>query len=269
VIRCYYDGNTAPYQTSGFDPMVSWLTALGIVVLIEDHTGASAQPYTGQALTYELAWYSALATTYKNNPYVWFGTFNEPGDGTNLPGIWTQEQAIYNAVRNTGSNSIVVLETPSGGNPGLIGTYGRGYDGSPPMTTSAVGMTNIVWDMHFYPWVPESILNNNTTDISQIQSVLVGSATGAYGIAACQTVKSSDGIVPVIIGEFGNSDSNQVEPDGAALCQAVGTYGVSFIAWAWNPDPSTIYDQLVNNNGDLSSPYGTLVASLIAAAARA
>jgi hypothetical protein len=249
--------------------MVGWLTALGIVVIIEDHTGISATPYTGQALTYELAWYSSLATTYKNNPYVWFGTFNEPGDGTNLPGIWVQEQAIYNAVRNTGSNAIVVLEEPSGGNPGLVGSHGEGYDGSPPMTTSAAGMTNIVWDMHFYPWMPESILGSDTTDIASIQSVITGSATGAYGIAACQTVKSNDGVVPVIIGEFGNADGTEVEADGSALCQAVGTYpGTSFIAWAWNPDPNTIFDQLITNGGVLSNPYGQLVASLIAAAAR-
>src|SRR5271168_671825 len=80
MVRVNYENGTSPYDDpSAIEAAVNALTAKGVVVEIEDHTGISDPPYTGAALSAEQAWYSTLATDFKNNPYVWFGTYNEPG----------------------------------------------------------------------------------------------------------------------------------------------------------------------------------------------
>jgi hypothetical protein len=61
--------------------------------------------------------------------------------------IATQEQAIYHAVRTGGgnTNALVLMEEPSGGNPGLVGAQSKGYDGQGPMTPAVYArMSNVV-----------------------------------------------------------------------------------------------------------------------------
>lgn len=249
-------------SAGGLAMFVQQLSNKQIVMVIEDHTGISKPPYTGSALATELAWYASLATAFKSNPYVWFGTFNEPGNGNNLAGIAQQEAAIYNAIRATGSNAIVFMELPSGGNPQLVGAQAKGYDGKGPMTPSLFAtMYNIVWDLHYYGWV-----SNYSTDIPTIKAALQGSVASASGIVGAQSIPSADGLVPVVIGEFGNSTTGgAVDPNGAQVCNVVGTSGLSFIAWGWNPDPQG--DQMVS--GGVSTAYGKQIAELIAAVAAA
>jgi hypothetical protein len=264
-IRLYYEGGTNPFKTDVFEPMVSRATAAGIVVVIENHNGISKPPYTGTLLTSEGTWYASLATTYKNNPYVWFGTFNEPGvgNGTDLAAICTQEVNTYNAIRNTGNtDALVFMEEPSGGNPTLVGQM------TPASSYST--MRNIVWDLHHYAWIVNKIAGSYTTDKTKLNNVLLGATTGTnspYGIAGCHLISSADGVVPVFIGEFGNStDGVTVDSNGQELCQSVGdAAGVStsgFAAWAWNPNPPPA-DVLTSNNNAVTTPYGSLIASLI------
>lgn len=256
IVRLYYEGATNPYGTAT-EPYVSALTSAGIVVLIEDHTGISKPPYTGAQLAAELAWYSALAARYKANAYVWFGTFNEPGAGTNLAAIATQEAAIYQAIRAAGNGTIVAMELPSGGNPGLVGAMAKGYDGAGPMTPALfASMTNIVWDLHYYGWV-----SKYSTDPAVVAAALKGSVAGAQGILGAQSITSADGVVPVIIGEFGNSTTGVgIDVNANQVIAAVGACGLGWIAWAWDPDPDG--DQAVRN-GQLTA-YGKQVAALMA-----
>jgi hypothetical protein len=86
MVRLYFEGSFSD-DLSSIQASINALTAQGIVVAIEDHTGISKAPYTGSQLAAEQAWYAKIASANKTNPYVWFGTFNEPGQGTNLPGI--------------------------------------------------------------------------------------------------------------------------------------------------------------------------------------
>jgi hypothetical protein len=65
---------------------VNTLTAQGIVVEFSDYTNSTGQNaggdagvvYTGSELATESAWYASMASYFKNNPYVWLGTDNEP-----------------------------------------------------------------------------------------------------------------------------------------------------------------------------------------------
>ena len=88
---------------------ISWATAKGIVVELEDHTNTEGNNggnvgvvYTGTLLTNELNWYTSIATAFASNPYVWFGTDNEPAVNPSIAALSTWQQQTYNAIRATG-----------------------------------------------------------------------------------------------------------------------------------------------------------------------
>jgi hypothetical protein len=257
MIRLNFEDYNAWDNPSQIQAAVNALTARGIVVEIEDHTGISSTPYTGAQLAAEQAWYASVATMFKNNPYVWYGTYNEPGNGSNLAGIAAQEVATYNTIRATGNTNPILMEEPSGGNPGTVGTNATGYDGAGPMTPSAyASMTNIIWDLHYYGWV-----SNYSTNLAAVQAGLTGSVSGASGIAGAQSIRSADGLVPVIIGEFGNSTTGgAVDANGDQVIQAVAASGKGFLAWGWNPDPTG--DQLTTDSGAVTH-YGNQIQAII------
>lgn len=189
---------------------VNTMTARGVVVEIEDHVtsgGSNNNVLTGSALTKETSWYSSIATAFKGNDHVWFGTMNEPDDTSNQAATTNQEVAIYNAIRGAGNTNPIMMS--------MIGGFSTTVSGG--LTASAyASMTNIIWDAHFYNWQT----NHNG---AQAASALQGE------IANAQLIHSADGTVPVIIGEYGSSQSDlpQVE-------QAVQGSGFGSLAWAWH-----------------------------------
>jgi len=141
MVRIAMESGYQSYTDATFVNAVNWLTAKGIVVEIGNYDAPTQSVSTGSQLTDEVNWYTALATIYKGNPYVWFSTDNEPTDTySGLPaGSVTAEQvAVYNAIRATGSNSMVGLE-PIGGGGSL----------NPSAYTD---MTDVHWDQHYYNW---------------------------------------------------------------------------------------------------------------------
>lgn len=248
---------TAPSNyVSQYPAFANWATANKIVIEFEDHAYPSPPAYTGSQLNAESSWYQGLAHQFLGNPYIWFGGINEPGDSGTYSAqgvaISAQYQATYNAIRGQGNNNPLMLNYYGGGNPGSVGA-GFGLTSS-----TFAGMHNIVWDLHFYGWPFAS--NNNQTFIN---NYLAGSVSGGYGIAAAQTIQSADGIVPVIVGEFGNSASGgSVDFNGAQVVQAVLTNGHGYAAWTWG-SASTEADNLVLPSQNLTN-YGALVAAAIA-----
>jgi hypothetical protein len=234
------------------------MTLKHIVVTIEDHPWPSPGTYKGAKLAAESAWYAALATAFKDDPYVWFGTMNEPSAtpyGPALAAVTDQEVATYEAIRGTGSQTIILMELNGGGNPGSVGA---GFG----MTESAYArMTNIVWDLHFYGWG-----SKYSTDDAAVIASLKGSRRGGYGIEAAQSITGPDGSkIPVLIGEFGDStDGSKIDPNGTQVVNAVLNSGYGFAAWAW--ESHTNADQLTKNG--MLTPLGRRVAAGIAAAAR-
>jgi hypothetical protein len=250
-LNCYGYNSPSYYQD-----FINQMTANKIVVEIEDHTtsdgsdggGGSGDIFTGSLLTQENNWYAALATAYANNPYVWFGTDNEP-PYTDLAGLTAWQVSTYNAIRGTGAKNIILIEEPGGGVPGTIGA------GCGETAASYATMTNIVWDYHFYGWVA-----NYSTDVSTIQSVFTGSASSCTGIVAAQTIKSADGIVPVIVGEYGiSTDGTNVDANGTQVVSVVDSSGYGSMAWGWNTGPS---DNLTDGSNNLTT-YGQQVEMFI------
>ena len=121
------------------------MTATGIVVVMHSCNSAwTGDCPFGADLDAECAAFSTYAALYINNPYVWFETSNEPNDQSNnsslrapAGSVTAEHLAVYNAVRNTGNQNIVVC-------------CGATFATLNPSNYSS--MTNMVWDWHYYGW---------------------------------------------------------------------------------------------------------------------
>jgi len=238
---------SAPYSVADYQAFISITTAKGIVVEIEDHsyhTGGNPA-FTGAELAAESAWFASLAKPFAGNPYVWFGSMNEPkGSGAD---ITAQEVATYNAIRGAGNNSIIMMEVYGGGVSQLMGTSGGQIVGSYAF------MKNIVWDVHYYDW--PSGYSAVQAEVDSVLAALIGLA---------QQITSADGKVPVIIGEYGDSTDGKAVDGGwkeviTAVVNLGGKLQYGSAAWEWS---SAGADALLNADGTLST-YGQMVALYI------
>lgn len=256
-VRMPFHGYTSP-SDADLKAFIAWAAAQQIVTKLEDHTGISKPPYTGAQLNDQLAWYRAVALAFKDNPWVWFGSPNEPGPD-DRSAVSNQHKQVYDAIRGQGNNTIIALCLPGGGNPGTIGVAGG-------MVASIYsGMKSVVWDLHQYGW-----LSGMSTDQATVNAALAGNPAKGTGIAAAQTIRSADGVMPVIIGEYGNStDGATVDGNGNQVIKAVSDSGLTSAAWAWRPGGKA--DILTNAGGKdgptLTDPFGKQIAAVIAAAA--
>jgi hypothetical protein len=235
-----------------YSSFIKTMSDHGIVVELENHTngtgdnrgGARGSAFTGSKLAAESDWYSSVAHAYAPNPYVWFGTNNEPPQD----GLPAWQQATYNAIRDAGNNNPIMIEFPGGGVPGLE-SVGYGMD------PSVYGrMSNIVADIHYYGWESKFSTDQQTVDF--VLSRLIQDT---------QTVKSHDGTLPVILGEYGvSTDGTNRDANYSQVVQAVqqSTQIAGAVAWVWhsNPNNGTI---TIDGQGNLSW-FGQRVAQWIA-----
>lgn len=238
IVRTLDDPST--YQ--GF---VNLMTSQGIVVEFEHHPdggGGQDAPYTGAQLANESAWYASMGSAFSGNPYVWFGTFNEPGVGS--PGqLSAWHQATYNALRNAGNNNPLLIE-PGGSRPWNL------VDALVPSVYAA--MANVVMDVHVYGYQ-----NDYNSDPTSIANNITGM------IAAAQTIQTADGTIPVIIGESGPSTTgSDLDPNGYATVQGLITVAqagsMSGLAeFTWYPGFASP-NNLTDVAGNPTSPYGQM-----------
>jgi hypothetical protein len=217
---------------STWDGLAQQAAARGTVLEFENHPDGGGGQDSGPpgGIGTESAWYAAMASHFKNNPYVWFGTFNEPNGIAKLSD-W--QKATYDAVRGAGNtNPVMVYSTNEQGvlQPGVY-----------------AGMTNIIWDVHFYG----GSMGNNTDQML------------AASIATSQSIQSADGLVPAIIGEYGDSmDGTNIDNNWQQAVTSVINLGSSgktgSAAWAF--DPGGNGDRV--QNGGLTT-YGQMVALYI------
>ena len=229
------------YQNpSAYASFIQDMTSHGVVVEVEDHTtstgsnngGSAGSAFSGQQLSDEMNWYSSMASTYASNPYVWFGTDNEPPNA----GLSSWEQQTYNAIRDTGNNNPIMMELPGGGYPG--GQTVQSYGMDPNVYAS---MSNIVMDVHFYGWS-----SGFSTDQGTVDNTLSDLVNGA------KTVPSADGTVPVIIGEYGvSTDGYNTDANASQVIQAVQSSNQISGAAAWSWDTG-VNDSLTDGQGNLT-----------------
>jgi hypothetical protein len=241
---------------STFVPWVNSLTAVGIVVQFSNYTPVNSTGCDNSAAA--RTWYTNLATTFKNNPYVWIESQNSCGDPTNAQ-VGQNHTMVYNAVRGAGNNNLILLNVQCGDSNTTLGLSQSNYS----------TMANVAWDVHFYGWA----FSNTTTqaDSDALGKVFVGYFT---------VFNSSNGSIPVIIGESGNAAATTTTPDvnGTQTITtaqnisgvAGGSQGFAYFEWN-NPLTSAGVDDFMNAPSPWSVGtafgYGTFVQSAIAAGA--
>lgn len=239
------------YQSpDAYQSFINTMTSHGVVVELEDHQssdganvgGSHGNAFTGDELNNELNWYASVAGAYAGNPYVWFGTDNEPPNA----GLSPWEQQTYNAIRDAGNNNPIMLELPGGGYLGqTISSYGM----DPGVYA---GMSNVVADVHLYGWS-----SGFSTDQQTVDNALSDLVNGA------KTMTTQDGTVPVIIGEYGTAtDGQNTDANAQQVIQAAqGSSQTSgAIAWSWDTGTAS---SLSDGYGNLTG-YGQQVAQWIA-----
>lgn len=217
------------------------MTKRGIVVEIDDHQpGDLHQPATGAALKAEEDWYANLAKANKDNPYVWFQTPNEPVRGQDknfVNDTVAEEKGIYDAIRGTGNNNIVVAEMAANYTADKITQ-------DPSVFSQYSSMQNVVFDYHFYEETPDYIKKR---------------------LASTAPIADTQGVIPAIIGEYGNTDGSGrfLSAAGNENLKAVQESGLGNIAWTLhNGTAKTDENQLLDRNGQLTA-YGQEVADYI------
>lgn len=219
---------------------IAVLTRAGVVVEIEDHSPPCCvyNIPTEASLTIELKWYKSMASTFKENPYVWFGMMNEPQTpGGDIVAIPRQERMIYDTIRSTGNTSPIMLQA-FGDWPLHTVTKFASYFSS---------MTNVIWEPHFYGW-------NTNYSASQVAV----STTLMAGISVLRSVQSADGVMPTIIGEYGPSTTGGgCDANYFQILYAVQQSNYGSVAWAYSAGS----DSLVS--GDGRSNFGDEVATWI------
>lgn len=240
---------------------VNAATLRRIVVLLEDHSTIGEFSWTqGQINTYKV-----LATRYKDNPYVWFGTLNEP-DGVAGEKIVQNVRATYDAIRSTGNNNIVCILSRSGGFTDEILTYANYIQGGavPNYPNSGAGsgglsvtaMHNVIWDMHFYMWPHPS------ASVAEVEQALWNGIDSQWGPVGGINVyrngpQSADGIIPVIIGEWGKDWAGE-NVQAVILKTQSSPYPIGNLAWNWSAGEPDI---LVSGNE--RTAYGDAVNAFI------
>lgn len=173
---------------------------------------------TGTLMTSVTTFWKAMATQCIGSPYCWIGTFNEmaTGDGSwsqsSVQAVTTYGALMYNAIRGTGNNNVITLQSGSG----AITQDTMGPSGG-TSTTPYATMTNVIFRIHYY-----------TTDtVANIETALAGNTTNGGNASGCsgylcqQQVQTKDGQVPIIFNEFGSSSGSPTNTDGANIAAAI------------------------------------------------
>lgn len=250
-----YAGIDAP--SSQLDAIVNKWTNNGngpSVIEFECHLSGSGSLLEGTTLTAWCGWYQSLAARYKNNPYVWFASQNEPWvdgntvssatrpDGAVISNVSTTTAmiwGIYNAVRAGGNIAPFIVMSRAVADPtGITQTFD---------SDTLTGMSSHVWDLHIY-----AATSGNSTSLS------TALASIPPYISALQAFPG--GNVPVLCLECGNSTSGSTSDGeaGGIIMQAVQTLvnngSLACLAeWEWfeSENPGDV-DQLVTGG-----PVGT------------
>lgn len=240
----------APQGRGGFESIHDIIDAYegtGVVTIVDYH--AIDFPNAPTAAEKETArlYFQDLATRYANNPYVWFGLFNEPmnecnftkhganidqsrGQGNATPTWKTMHETVIETIRGTGARNVIVLNTSNYGQD-RCDAGPRLFDPAESAILSfgpelVASYDNLVFDMHFYSrWAASTpAMVNDYFD-----------AIHDAGLA-------------VLVGEIGGSRTKgkiaDDDLDAAILLFETAPAGVGVIAW------HSSFGYVLTNEGD-------------------
>lgn len=227
---CNYD----PTYASKVDDVVNWITARGMVALLDLHFNTislcgPAGPQDMADAPNSIDFWKQLAARYKSNPLVAFDLYNEPHDIPNS--VWLNGgrvtennvtfeaagmQQMYNAIRGEGANNLVFAS-------------GTQYaDIFPPLLSGY----NVVYAAHAYTCPVAAPPNCSASNPDDPPSTLDS------WVAPSQ-------FVPVMITEFGWPDKN----DGRYISNVIAyaqSHGWGWSVFAWDGTTSGLFDLLAN-----------------------
>lgn len=147
-IICSPRGGSANYAETlaGLDELVNEYTAKKMVVMVTCRVDVwYDHPYDEAQIQASLPMIKDIAQKYRDNPYVWMNTYNEPVINQN---VWTGlNQSLYNDVRALAPDMIFVTDLAGSGNQieNLV-------DGN-LATTFGNGKCNVLYDWHAYGFI--------------------------------------------------------------------------------------------------------------------
>ena len=223
-------------------PYIDSIVRQGIFAEVECHVYPTL--LTGSNLDQVCQWYAQLATHYRDEPKVIWGTQNEP-DGNPDDEI----SRIYDAIRGAG-NGNVILACPEGG---------WSYQNMNPANYRRY--ENLAFDYHYYGWMNGYSMDPNTIDQD---------LHGRYENS--KQFQTKDGDMPFVVGEFspcGFQNTNAIfvenqfwiDPNGMLVIDAV--YRAKFLSgwlqWLWNEQ----HTSQPNGIGHLIRPDGNFNGSVL------
>lgn len=140
-------------QGTNIDQVIAAYTAKKVVVMLDYHATPLAGPVTQGDVAEVIPWYKEMATKYKDNPYVWLETFNEPIDGNDGMQTWLGfTTPVVDAVRSVNADKIVVVCSGNYGqdSSGNGGSFDQGGSHILNAGASLKAKGNVMFDMHFY-----------------------------------------------------------------------------------------------------------------------
>ncbi|MGE5555122.1 MAG: cellulase family glycosylhydrolase [Methanocella sp.] len=130
-------------------------------------------------------WFWAdMATTLKDYPNVIFEAWNEPNLGSDVDPIpssyMTYLKTMYNAIRGTGSNHLIMMQWRMGWFPN---GYGNTLNWCKQIADAIPGATNLVYTTHFYYYAPSDLSSYWAKDYAGIKAQLQ-TAINSMGVTA-------------------------------------------------------------------------------------
>ena len=168
-----------PYATSSFGwqgmPMMGW-DAAGTRFLQDAGYGNNEQGFW--------SWFwSDMATTLKDCPNAIFEAWNEPNVGSDVDaipaGYMTYLTTMYNAIRGTGSNHIIMMQWH-------MGWFPNGYGNNLAFAGQidrAIHPTNMVYTTHFYYYAPTDLSSYWAKDYAGLKAQ-VQTGINSMGVTA-------------------------------------------------------------------------------------
>jgi hypothetical protein len=245
-INCAPTGSPSVDETlTGLDQLVNEYTAKKIVVMVTCRvTVGTDYAYNSGQIQASLPMIKTIAQKYKDNPYVWMNTFNEP---ISSQGAWTSlNQSLYNDVRALAPDMMFVADLAGLGNQ--IETLADGN----LATTFGAGKCNVLYDWHAYGFI--NGYGNDATHqqyINRVASKNIALVVGEFGDplkADGSPLMASDPTVP---GVAGNPEQNRIGANAVLSYGPSNGYGLIWWIATGDSNQGIVYSL----TKDKSSPW--------------
>ena len=266
------------YQSTVIDS-VKGATAAGLYVILDLHLAApgDACPTKQNAMAdadHSIAFWTSVATTFKNSPSVIFELFNEPY--LDMTSALVDSSPWVDLLNGGGTMGAYEAQTPK--SPGSVTvTYTWHTAGMQQMLDAvrATGATNVVlssslsYASAIYNWLkykPTDPANQlgavwHAYSIAEYPNQVdcVGKpACAATIMASAQAIKAAG--YPVVITEYGDTIGGNSAPFASVLLPFADANGIGYLGWTWDTwQGQTANDLITDATGHPSQGYGTYV----------